>query len=219
MAIPDARNLIVLLAVVLTAAAPHAFPEPPKSRAAALESLASPDAATRAEAVVWIANLGGMDDARLLHERLRDESAFVRSYAEQGLWLLWTRSGDAETDRQMARATELMQAGQHAAAIAILTEIVRQKPEFAEGWNRRATVYYLAGEYQKSIADCDEVLKRNPQHFGALSGLGQIYVRLERYEESLKWFQRALEVNPNMIGVEINLREVEELLKKKRFAT
>jgi len=63
------------------------------------------------------------------------------------------------------------------------------------------------------------VLKRNPQHFGALSGLGQIYVRLERYEESLKWFQRALEVNPNMIGVEINIREVEELLKKKRFAT
>jgi tetratricopeptide (TPR) repeat protein len=52
-----------------------------------------------------------------------------------------------------------------------------------------------------------------------LSGLGQIYVRLERYEEALKWFHRALEVNPNMIGVEINLREVEELLKKKRFAT
>jgi tetratricopeptide (TPR) repeat protein len=214
----DAGLRIVLFALLTGAAAP-AFPEPPQSREEALRSLASQDAATRAEAVVWIANRGGMADAALLHERLRDESAFVRSYAEQGLWLLWTRSGDAETDRQMARATELMQAGQHAAAIAILTEIVRQKPEFAEGWNRRATVYYLAGEYQKSIADCDEVLKRNPQHFGALSGLGQIYVRLERYEESLKWFQRALEVNPNMIGVEINIREVEELLKKKRFAT
>ena len=211
--------LPILLFALLTAAAAPAFPAPPQSREQALQFLASPDAATRAEAVVWIAHRGGMADAALLQERLRDESAFVRGFAEQGLWLLWTRSGDAETDRQMARATELMQSGEHAAAIKLLTEIVRKKPDFAEGWNRRATVYYLAGEYQKSIADCDQVLRRNPGHFGALSGLGQIHVRLENYEEALKWFRRALEVNPNMVGVEMNIHQVEDLLKKKRLAT
>jgi tetratricopeptide (TPR) repeat protein len=211
--------LPILLFALLTAAAAPAFPAPPQSREQALQFLASPDAATRAEAVVWLANRGGMADAALLHERLRDESAFVRGFAEQGLWLLWTRSGDAEVDRQMARATELMQSGEHGAAINILTEIVRKKPDFAEGWNRRATVYYLAGEYRKSIADCDEVLRRNPGHFGALSGLGQIHVRLENYEEALKWFRRALEVNPNMVGVEMNIHQVEELMKKKRLAT
>ena len=211
--------LPILLFALLTAAAAPAFPAPPQSREQALQFLASPDAATRAEAVVWIANRGGMADAALLQERLRDESAFVRGFAEQGLWLLWTRSGDAETDRQMARATELMQSGEHAAAIKLLTDIVRKKPDFAEGWNRRATVYYLAGEYQKSIADCDQVLRRNPGHFGALSGLGQIHVRLENYEEALKWFRRALEVNPNMVGVEMNIHQVEDLLKKKRLAT
>jgi tetratricopeptide (TPR) repeat protein len=206
---------------LLTVAAAPAFPQPqaPQSRDEALRSLASQDAATRAGAVVWLANRGGMADAGLLHERLRDESAFVRSYAERGLWLLWTRSGDAEVDRQMARATELMNAGQHAAAIEVLTKVINLKPDFAEGWNRRATVYYLAGQYQKSIADCDEVLKRNPAHFGALSGLGQIHLSLEQHEQALKWFRRALEVNPNMLGVEINIREIEELLKKKRFAT
>ena len=205
-----------LLLVLLTAAATAAFPQ---SREEVLKSLASPDAATRAEAVVWIANRGAMADAGLLHERLRDESGLVRSYAEQGLWLLWTRSGDAATDRQMARASEHMQAGQYDQAAALLTEIIGKRPAFAEAWNRRATVYYLAGEYRKSIADCDEVLKRNPRHFGALSGLGQIHTRLEQYEEALKWFHRALEVNPNMIGVEINIKQVEELLKKKRIAT
>ena len=207
-----------LLLVLLTVAAVGAFPQS-QSREDALRSLASADAATRAEAVVWIANRGAMADADLLHERLRDESGLVRSYAEQGLWLLWTRSGDAETDRQMARATELMQAGQHDEAIALLSQVVKRRPAFAEGWNRRATVYYMAGEYRKSIADCDEVLKRNPKHFGALSGLGQIHTRLEQYEEALKWFHRALEVNPNMIGVEINIKQVEELMKKGRTAT
>jgi tetratricopeptide (TPR) repeat protein len=214
----DAGLRIVLFAL-LTVGASAAFPEPPKSHDEALQALASPDAAARAEAVVWIANLGAMDDARLLHERLRDESGLVRSYAEQGLWLLWTRSGDAALDRQMARAGEQLQAGQLDQAVALLTEIIHKKPAFAEAWNRRATAYYLAGEYQKSIADCNQVLKRNPQHFGALSGLGQIYTKLEQYEQALKWFERALEVNPNMTGVQINIHQVEELLKKKRIAT
>ena len=162
---------------------------------------------------MWLANRGDMADAALLHERLRDESAFVRGFAEQGLWLLWGRSGDAEIDRLMARGSEHIQAGSYNEAISVFTHVIKQRPEFAEGWNRRATVYYLAGEYAKSIADCDEVLKRNPGHFGALSGLGQIYLQLEKYEEALAWFRRALDVNPNLLGVEINIRMIEEKLR------
>jgi HEAT repeat protein len=86
MKLPDSVLAMVLLVAVLTAAAPAAFPEPPKSRAEALAALTNADTATRAEAVVWIANRGSMADAPLLHERLRDESAFVRGFAEQGLW-------------------------------------------------------------------------------------------------------------------------------------
>jgi tetratricopeptide (TPR) repeat protein len=207
------RLLAALVAAILTAAAPPAFPEPPKTRQEALTALKSADAATRAEAVVWLANRGDMADAALLHERLRDESAFVRGFAEQGLWLLWSRSGDVEIDALMARGSEAMNAARYSEAISVFSEVIQRKPDFAEGWNRRATVYYLAGEYAKSIADCDEVLKRNPGHFGALSGLGQIYLQLEKYEEALAWFRRALDVNPNLLGVEINIRMIEEKLR------
>ena len=216
MKLPDSVLGMVLLVAVLTAAAPAAFPEPPKSRAEALAALKNADTATRAEAVVWIANRGSMADAPLLHERLRDESAFVRDFAERGLWLLWTRSGDAGIDALMAKATEEMQAGRYDEAIALLNDIVAKKPEFAEGWNRRATVHYLAGDLQKSIADCAEVLKRNPGHFGALSGLGQIYLQLEDDAKALEAFRRALEVNPNMVGVEMNVRMLEERLRSPR---
>jgi tetratricopeptide (TPR) repeat protein len=207
---------MVLLAVALTAAAPRAFPQAPQTRAEALGALASPDAAARAEAVVWLANRGGMEDAPLLHERLRDESSFVRGFAEQGLWLLWSRSGNAEIDRLMALGSQAMQAGRHSEAIGVFSRIIETRPEFAEGWNRRATVYYLAGQYDKSIADCHEVLKRNPRHFGALSGMGQIHVQLEDYENALRWYRGALEVNPNMLGVEMNIRLLEEKLKDQR---
>jgi tetratricopeptide (TPR) repeat protein len=203
----------LLLACALTAAAAPAFPEPPKSRGEALKALASADAAMRAEAVVWIANRGAMADAPLLHERLRDESGLVRSYAEQALWVLWARSGDAAIDAMMARGTEEMQAGRHAQAIEIFSQVIQRKPEFAEGWNRRATAYYLAGDYPRSLADCDEVFKRNPRHFGAASGVGQIRFAQEDYEEALLWFRKALEWNPNMIGVEISIQRTREILQ------
>ena len=160
-----------------------------------------------------------MSDAPLLHRRLRDESPFVRGYAEQGLWLLWGRSGDAAIDALMARGSDEMHAGNLEQAIATYSEVIQRRPDFAEGWNRRATAYYLATEYQRSLEDCDEVLKRNPNHFGALSGAGQIHFALENYELALVWFRRALAVNPNMVSVEMNIHRSQELLQEKKRRT
>ena len=201
---------MVLLVLGLTAAAPPAFPEPPRSRAEALAALSSPDSAKRAEGIYWIATRGGMADAALLHERLRDESGLIRSYAEQALWVLWSRSGDAAIDALMARGVDAMQTGRYAEAISAFSEMIQQKPDFAEGWNKRATAYYLAGDFEKSIADCHEVLKRNPRHFGALSGMGQIYFQREEFDNALAWYRKALEVNPNLLGVEMQIRLLEE---------
>ena len=160
-----------------------------------------------------------MADQPLLLKRLRDQDEFVRGLAERGLWTLWSRSGEPATDRLMAAGIERMQAGEYPAAIAAFSEVIRRRPAFAEGWNKRATAYYLAGDYRRSLADCDEVLKRNPRHFGALSGYGQIYFRLAQYGKALEYWRRALEVNPNMPGVEINIRGIEDLLKEKRART
>jgi tetratricopeptide (TPR) repeat protein len=207
--------LLFVLAATLTVGAPGAFPAP-ASRAEALAALDDPQTEKRAEGVVWLANHGRIADQPLLLKRLHDESAFVRGFAEQGLWLLWARSGDDGIDRLMASGVDQMQAGRHREAVATFSDVIRRKPDFAEGWNKRATVHYLAGDFRKSLADCAEVVKRNPSHFGALSGYGQVYFQLEEYEKALQWWRRALEVNPNMTGVEINIKGTEELLKKKR---
>ena len=204
-----------MLAATLTVGERDAFPAP-ATRAEALAALDDPQTERRAEGVVWIANHGRMDDQPLLLKRLRDDSAFVRGFAEQGLWLLWARSGDDDIDALMATGVDQMQAGLHREAVATFTEVIRRKPEFAEGWNKRATVHYLAGDFRKSLADCDEVIKRNPSHFGALSGYGQVYFQLEEYDQAIRWWKRALDVNPNMIGVEMNIKSTEELLKEKR---
>lgn len=205
----------MVLAATLTCAAPAAFPQA-LTHAQAVAGLSQPEPEIRAESLAWLARHGRLADQPLLIGRLRDEDPRVREIAEQALWLLWGRSGDAAVDRRLDEGTEAMRAGRLDEAVAVFGEVIRRRPDFAEGWNRRATAYYLAGDYRHSLADCDEVIKRNPLHFGALSGYGQIYFALEQYDEAIAWWRRALQVNPNLQRVEENIRAAELLLNEKR---
>lgn len=203
------RHIGILLLMLFCATAATAQLSPYANRAQALNGLRAEDAAQRAEALNWIALHGRASDDKVLRQRLTDDSSLVRRAAEQGLWLLWSRSGDQGIDALMARGVDEMQTGRLDESIATFTEVIRRKRGFAEGWNKRATALFLAGEFRKSLADCDEVMKRNPYHFGALAGYGQIYFQLEQYEMAIKYFRRALQVNPNMVTLEINIKAAE----------
>jgi tetratricopeptide (TPR) repeat protein len=206
--------------LLATFLAPAAFAQAPLpeigTRAAALAALENDDARYRAAGVLYLGRTGLSTDGPLLVKRLADDNPFVRAFAEQSVWRVWSRSGDPETDQMLAAGVEEMELGLYGEAIHTFTNVIERKPDFAEGWNKRATVLFLAGDLRRSLADCDEVMKRNPQHFGALSGYGQIYFRLEEYEKAIEYFQRALEVNPNLASVETAIRGIEKLLREKR---
>ena len=208
----------MVLVATLTCAAPPAFPQE-LSHAQAVADLSRAEPEKRARALVWLAERGSMADQPMLLRGLRDEEPLLRQLAEQALWTLWSRSGDAEADRRLAAGVEEMRAARLEEAIADFSAAILRRPGFAEGWNKRATAYFLAGDYERSLADCAEVLKRNPSHFGALSGEGQIYFRLEQYDKALARWRRALEVNPNMEGVRANIEAVEALLRERRAKT
>jgi tetratricopeptide (TPR) repeat protein len=160
-----------------------------------------------------------MGDVPALIQSLRDPDAGVRALAEQSLWQVWSRSGDPDVDALFQRGLEQMQANEAEAAIETFSEIIRRKPDFAEGWNKRATLYYLVGEFEKSLADCDEVMQRNPVHFGALSGYGLIYLRLRQPERALPYFERALAVNPNLDQIQAAVEALREALGRKPDST
>lgn len=201
--------------LALTASAQPSIPEI-ENRAAALDALDNPDALYRAAAVIYLGRTGLADDGPLLVEHLHDDNPVVRALAEQSVWRVWSRSGDHEVDELLAAGVEEMELGLYNEAIYTFSNVIRRKPDFAEGWNKRATALFLAGDLRRSLADCDEVMKRNPQHFGALSGYGQIYFQLEEYDKAIEYFRRALEVNPNLTGLETAIHGIEKLQRKKR---
>jgi tetratricopeptide (TPR) repeat protein len=214
-----ALAVALALAVAGHAAPVPAQPKAPITREQALADLRKPDVEARRQAAAWLGELGVTADAPALLAGLRDADDVVRALAENSLWQVWSRSGDAAMDGLFQIGVEQMQRGAGPAAIETFTQIIRQKPDFAEGWNKRATVYFLMGEYEKSLKDCDEVMKRNPSHFGALAGYGQIYLQLGKPERALEYFQRALDVNPNMEQVEAAVEQLKALLIQKRRGT
>ena len=185
----------------------------------ALHDLTSPDVEARRLATAWLGELATPDDLPALFRQLRDPDDLVRALTENSIWQTWSRSGDAKVDALFKIGVGQMNQGRSEAAIDTFTEIIKRKPDFAEGWNKRATIYFLVGDYDKSLADCDEVIKRNPQHWGALSGYGQIYVQLDRPEEALAYFQRALAVNPNLQNVENMIQQLKQVVIEKRRGT
>jgi tetratricopeptide (TPR) repeat protein len=152
-------------------------------RAQALAGLDAAAVELRAAAVIWFAQNGVAADDKLVLPRLGDEDPMVRELAERGMWMLWSRSGDDAIDALMTKGQGELGARDFAAAIATYSEVIRRKPAFAEGWNKRATAYFLNDELKRSLADCDQVMKRNPYHFGALSGYGQIYFQQKQYDK------------------------------------
>jgi tetratricopeptide (TPR) repeat protein len=174
------------------------------------------DADARRRGARLLGEAGTMDDLPVLVQALRDPDPGVRVIAETSLWKVWSRSGDDEIDRLLLIGIAEMNEHQLAAAVHTFSEVIRRRPAFAEGWNKRATALFMLGDYKRSLADCDEVMKRNPYHYGALSGYGMIYLRLSLPARALDYFERALNVNPNLVELRETIEAIKNLLIEQR---
>jgi tetratricopeptide (TPR) repeat protein len=190
--------------------------EAPLNRQQALQALQSPQSKTKLSGVLRLAKIGQMQDSEALAARLKDRTPGVADAANAALWEMWSRSGDKDIDRLFKRGVQEMSAGNLTQAVTIFSDIVRRRPSFAEGWNKRATLYFMLGDSQKSLADCDEVLKRNPLHFGTLAGYGQLYFQLGDLDKALDYFERAYAINPTMQGVAKNIDGLKDIRQRSR---
>jgi len=127
-------------------------------------------------------------------------------HVEAKIWALWLQTPSDTTALLMLRAKAAMEAQQMDVALKLLGAVIKLRPDYVEGWNRRATLYYLRNDYTHSLQDIEQVLIREPRHFGALAGLGMIMQDLGDEKRALDAFRKALAINPH-------LEKVPELVK------
>jgi tetratricopeptide (TPR) repeat protein len=131
-------------------------------------------------------------------------------HVEAKIWALWLQTPSDTTALLMTRAKAAMDAQQMDVALKLLDAVVKLRPDYVEGWNRRATLYYLRNDYARSLQDIEQVLIREPRHFGALAGLGMIMQDLGDDKRALEAFRKALAVNPHLEKVPELVRTLTE---------
>jgi tetratricopeptide (TPR) repeat protein len=160
-------------------------------------------------------SIADQKDARLgpLFEQLQAASGLPEAQViETQIWMIWMEAKDGPTDTLMQLGLGAMQSGNLTGALELFDAVTMQKPDYAEGWNKRATVLYMLGAYERSAQDVAKVLELEPRHFGALAGLGMIDMELNKPEAAIDAFERSLKLHPQSPGVKQRL----EVLKRKK---
>ncbi|UGV28092.1 tetratricopeptide repeat protein [Rhodopseudomonas boonkerdii] len=127
-------------------------------------------------------------------------------HVEGRIWAQWSQTSSDTAALLMTRAKTALDAKQIDVSVKLLSAVIKLKPDYIEGWNRRATLYYLQNDYTHALEDIEQVLAREPRHFGALAGLGMIMQEFGDDKRALEAYRKALAVNPH-------LEKVPELVK------
>jgi tetratricopeptide (TPR) repeat protein len=183
------RRLALLLAAIMSAAPAGSFAQDPGSKKKLPDAPAKlpkvPADRTRGLEFLFGALKAAPDEASAKHVEAR-------------IWAIWLQTPSDTVALLMTRAKAAMDAQNSDVALKLLDAVVRLRPDYVEGWNRRATLYYLRNDYTRSLEDIEQVLAREPRHFGALAGLGMIMQDLGDDKRALDAFRRALAVNPHI---------------------
>jgi len=155
-------------------------------------------------------------DPRLDHlfAELHDASDVTAAAGiETRIWRIWLQYDDRSVAALMRHGVELMGTLRLDEAIAVLSEVVRRAPNFAEAWNKRATAFYLKQDLVSSMADIRRVLDLEPRHFGAISGLGLILIRRGDLGGALAAFEKVLSINPRSPSARVQAARLREALR------
>lgn len=131
--------LCTAMLVLVLGTATQALADDPLNREQALAALDHAEPQRRLEAMVRLADIGTAADAGALLPRLSDADPTLRQAAVALIWRLWGRSGDADIDTLYQQGVASMRSGDLPRAVQVFSDIIDQRPAFAEAWNKRAT--------------------------------------------------------------------------------
>lgn len=112
------------------------------------------------------------------------------------LWLLWLTAPDKKSQWLLDRAIARREVADYDAAEALLADLVKYCPDYAEGHNQRGFVAFLRGDFEAALPHIEAALRIRPAHTGALTGMALTLISLGREQEAQPFLKRALRLNP-----------------------
>lgn len=117
--------------------------------------------------------------------------------AEDAVWQYWfNQAPDFSTRSALDAGIERRESYDFEAAENHLDKVIRQAPDYAEGYNQRAFVRFLRENFAEAITDLEKALELEPNHFGALSGLYHVLRSQNRHRAAMGALQQAVTIHP-----------------------
>ena len=168
----------------------------------------------RRAAAMGLTLLGNTKAIDPLVAALHDTDSRVYELAEDALWAIWFRAGNARACCYLKCGAHHLKHGNLDTATEKFNLAIQADPGFAEAYNQRAIAGYLAERYTDSIDDCRRTLAIIPRHFGAMAGMGHCHAHLGNFSEARQCYCEALAINPHMEGIAASLEQIRALLEK-----
>jgi tetratricopeptide (TPR) repeat protein len=103
------------------------------------------------------------------------------------------------------RAQHLLTSRRLSEAAPIIQRLVRERPEFAEGWLLLGRMQFLQGEPRSAEQSIQHHLTLEPQSVNGLFQLGIVLLSQERYAEAATAFEQATKLKPDFGAAFFNL--------------
>ncbi len=172
---------------------------------------------SRRGAVLVLGLAGDYSLNAVLGQALVDEDRAVRTLAEEGIRLLWCRSGNPGQRKRLATLLRLNAAQRYKQAVRHASQLLQTSTELAEAWNQRAVAHFGLGQFDLAIRDCRQTLELNCYHFGAAAGMGQCQLQLGDRQAALDSFRLALRLNPGLEGVRAHVLYLQRTLNSRDY--
>ena len=116
---------------------------------------------------------------------------------------------------KLARAMEALSRTDFPAAIELLSEVVIEDADNAEGWCHLGVCYLETGRPDLALEALTRAVKADPRHATAHYLLGNAYGTTGQLEKAAACYRRALEVEPHHAKAEEFLIRTESLLESR----
>jgi Flp pilus assembly protein TadD len=133
------------------------------------------------------------------------ETAQEAAKNEGEIYIRLTASDSPTINLLLENATAALNNDNDVAAKAILADIVRLDPDFAEGLTRAASLAYQDGELEQAKSLLERALRIEPRHFGAWAGLGLVLEDMGDLKGAQKAYREALYLHPFLDGAKRGL--------------
>ena len=121
-------------------------------------------------------------------------------------------------DDRLERAQSFMQSGQHAAAAAILEELVASQPQQRIGWYKLGNAQKALNRTDAALASYQRAIDLDPLYGAALCNRGAVLMAVGRAQDALTSFERATQADPADPIARFNLAQAQIALNDRAGA-